>query len=317
MTEFLSKICAPKATGTLERERLFSLLQAGREKGFVWIAAPAGSGKTTLEYLEGIPMFSRRFFEAMVLRLPPAAIIVFDNYQEVSFESPLHEVLRCGVLAVQPRLAFIVISRSDCHPLFSSICLSHSAQMISWPDIRFSLEESKTMALTHGCRHMDNQTLVQLHNKANGWAAGLALLLRTSESQRVVGPSAETPTMLFDYFAQEIFLRTDGTVRDFLLMTSFFPSFTVSMAEQLTVNSDSRTILNRLCREHYFIENYAGDKTFYQYHPLFREFLRNTADGRYAPEEVSRIKVMAADVLVEQGHFDDAANILREVKLRP
>ena len=169
------------------------------------------------------------------------------------------------------------------------------------------------MALTHGCRDMDGQTLMRLHEKANGWAAGLVLLLRSRESLTVIGPAAETPAMLFDYFAQEILSGTEGVVRDFLLKTSFFSSMTISMAQRLTGNKDAHAILSRLCREHYFLESYAGHKTFYQYHPLFREFLCRVAVDRYTKEEMIRIKLRAADVLVEHGHFDDAAGILREV----
>ena len=43
-----AKITVPKVSGIVGRERLFKLLDKSAEKPVVWIAAPAGSGKTTL-----------------------------------------------------------------------------------------------------------------------------------------------------------------------------------------------------------------------------------------------------------------------------
>ena len=264
------------------------------------------------EYLEGVCAFSRRFFEAMALRLPPSSVVVFDNYQEVPAGSPLHEIQRSGIEAVRSGTAFALISRTECHPEFSGICLANSARTLGWPDIRFSLEESRGLAVTHGRRDLDDQTLSRLHRKADGWAAGLALLLRTREPSGDAGLSGQPPSVLFDYFAQEIFSGTAGVVRDFLAKTSLLPSMTASMAARLTGNDDARAILERLRREHYFIESYAGEETFYRYHPLFREFLLKTAAGRFPKEEISAAKVLAADLLAENGHFEDAAEIMLE-----
>jgi DNA-binding SARP family transcriptional activator len=359
----MSKISAPKVSGTVERERLFRRLDKGREKPVIWVASPAGSGKTTLasgwldsrgilslwyqidtgdgdpatffmyfgfavqkattqkkralpvltpEYLQGIPVFTRRYFEDVFNRLGSSALIVLDNYQDAPADSLLHEILRCGVEAAPPGITFLVLSRSNPPPSFSRIRIAGQLHFIDWSDLRFSFDESKTMALCHGCA-LDNETLLALHQKANGWAAGLALLLRTREQWQIRAPSVRTPEILFDYFAEEIFLRTKNATRDFLMKTSFFPSMTVPMAEGVTGNDDAGAILNRLCAEHYFIESYSSDEIVYQYHPLFREFLRNSAANRYSRAETIGIQLLTAELLVGCGRFDDAGDILCEI----
>jgi hypothetical protein len=55
----------------------------------------------TPEYLPGICIFSKNFFEALFRRLKSPSTIVFDNYQEVSAESLLHRVI-CDGLKVVP-----------------------------------------------------------------------------------------------------------------------------------------------------------------------------------------------------------------------
>ena len=44
----IAKITPPRVSGTLPRERLFRLLDAGSKNPVIWVTAPAGSGKTTL-----------------------------------------------------------------------------------------------------------------------------------------------------------------------------------------------------------------------------------------------------------------------------
>jgi LuxR family maltose regulon positive regulatory protein len=44
----IAKITRPRLTGTVGRDRLFRLMDTSRERPVIWVAAPGGSGKTTL-----------------------------------------------------------------------------------------------------------------------------------------------------------------------------------------------------------------------------------------------------------------------------
>ena len=48
----------------------------------------------TPEYLQGIPAFTRRYFQEFFGRLKPPCAIVLDNYQEAPSDSAFHEVIR-------------------------------------------------------------------------------------------------------------------------------------------------------------------------------------------------------------------------------
>jgi ATP/maltotriose-dependent transcriptional regulator MalT len=78
---------------------------------------------------------------------------------------------------------------------------------------------------------------------------------------------------IFDYFANEIFSKTEGPLQHFLLKTAFLPAMTAKMAEELTDQPSAGKILSSLSRNHFFIEKHLQTEFMYQYHPLFRDFL--------------------------------------------
>jgi hypothetical protein len=74
----------------------------------------------TPEYVGGLSVFARRFFEVLFEALPPGAVIVFDNTQEVGEEATWHGVLAGALNAVPSGPSIIFISRQLPPPAFSA-----------------------------------------------------------------------------------------------------------------------------------------------------------------------------------------------------
>ena len=56
----------------------------------------------TPEYLPGLPIFTRRYFENLCERLRQPSVIVFDNYQELPAASPVHQIVASGLAQLPP-----------------------------------------------------------------------------------------------------------------------------------------------------------------------------------------------------------------------
>src|SRR3990172_6430474 len=54
----------------------------------------------TPEYREGLPAFTRRFFEALFARIRPPFLFVLDNYQEAPEGSAFQEVIALALTAI-------------------------------------------------------------------------------------------------------------------------------------------------------------------------------------------------------------------------
>jgi ATP/maltotriose-dependent transcriptional regulator MalT len=154
-----------------------------------------------------------------------------------------------------------------------------------------------------------------LHEKTQGWAAGVVLMeaLQSRGGGRS-GPEKMEPGRISDYFAGEIFGKLSEDTRDFLLKTSYFHRFTPAMAEAITGNKQAAQILAEFNHRNYFIERRNGPDLTYQYHAMFREFLKSLADCRYSAAERFRLMQSAAKLLEEAGQVEDAVELFIEAR---
>jgi DNA-binding SARP family transcriptional activator len=74
-------------------------------------------------------------------------------------------------------------------------------------------------------------------------------------------------------------------------------------------------ILERLHRDRCFTERRADGQESYQYHPLFREFLKAEAERRLSASELKTLRLVAAKTLEEAGLVIDAGTLYIEAGL--
>jgi LuxR family maltose regulon positive regulatory protein len=73
----------------------------------------------TPEYLQGISIFTLRYFENLFSRFKAPYVLVFDNYQTVPADSNFHEMISEGLSVIPDGMNVILISRHDLPPALS------------------------------------------------------------------------------------------------------------------------------------------------------------------------------------------------------
>ncbi len=268
----------------------------------------------TPEYLSGLPTFTLRYFENLFHRLKAPSFLVFDNYQEVPLESPFHEVIRYGLSIIPEGINVILISRSEPPSVLIHMQANNLMEMIGWKDLRLTLEESNDIIKLQARQEVSLEAIAYLHSITDGWLAGLMLMLKTAEIEKIdprelVKVSVER---IFDYFTGEIFDRTDAESQNFLLKTAFLPKMTASMAEALTGFESANRILSQLNRNHCFTERRFRSSPAYEYHPLFRNFLLSRAKETFSSKTLSDLYRRAAVLLEAAGQTEAAIGLLRD-----
>jgi len=262
----------------------------------------------TPEYLQGVAVFTRRYFEKLFSLLPPASVVVFDNYQDVPDGFGFHEMMANALESIPAGRQVVVISRSEPPPQFSRFLANNRLHLLTWDDVRFTLPESREFLCGYGGEPISESVLEQFYAKSDGWAAGLVLLTARSRFVKNAAATAPllTPREVFDYFAHEIFIKTDQSVQEVLLQTAFLRKVDPRLAEALTGIGAIAQMLETLRRNNFFTQKYDQD---YQYHPLFREFLQALAQERFPREKIVAIRHKAALLLAEAGQVEEAAEL--------
>lgn len=267
----------------------------------------------TPEYLTGLPAFTQQFFDGLYHRLKQPFAVVFDNYQDAPTESMLHEAMAIALSGIPKGISIIILSRAELPPAFARIRTNNTIAHIGWDELCLTIEESKGIAKLYG-RHGDEKLLLHLHEKAHGWAAGLALMLEDAGSASIaVGNRESGHKAVFDYLAGEILHRENDRTQSVLLQSSFLPKMDAGLIEKLTGIPEAGEILSGLARKRYFTYRLTAHEPVYQYHPLFREFLLTMAKNTCSENVNKERKHKAALLLEADGEAEDAVDILHDI----
>ncbi len=90
----------------------------------------------TPEYMHGIPEFSRNFFGDLFSRLKKPSILIFDNYQDVEENAPLHVALVEGLSRLPEGVNIMLVSRSTEPPAYARLKANRSIFGLSWSDLQ-------------------------------------------------------------------------------------------------------------------------------------------------------------------------------------
>lgn len=276
-------------------------------------AAPPGHEPLPLltpEYMEDLETFARNYFRELFRHLAPATLLVFDNYQLLAEDSPLHGLLARLVEEVPAGYSLVFLSRNTPPPDFARWRASDRLTLLDWAALKLQPEESRAICRArYDAAALPDSLVAKLHDLSDGWAAGLTLLL---EQPVLDGGIAIKPNQdaLFDYFAAEIFARATPVWQTFLLKTALLPIMAVEAAAELAAEPQAGAILKELSKRNYFTLDLSADSSLYQYHALFRDFLLNKGRERYSSAEWQALQTKAAGLLKADGFISEAANLI-------
>lgn len=269
----------------------------------------------TPEVALGVSTFSRGYFRSLYSNLQTPFLIVFDDYQEISGDAALHEVIRDACLEVPPGGRIALISRNECPPVMTRLRANNLITTIEWKDLRLNPSEVKAIAAMHGLTLPSEEMVDALHAKVNGWVAGLSLILQMRDHANSANelPDA-TSAMMFDYFAEEVFKGLPPDVQDVMQKAAVLPVMTPSHVEELLESPDASRMLAQFAQSNYFTIKLGDRIPVYQYHPLFREFLLGRAEASLPPATLMALRRHAAAILVKAGQMEEGMQLFLKIK---
>lgn len=265
----------------------------------------------TPDFFPNQALYAKRVFEKIFALFASPFSFVFDDYQEVTAESPLHEVLCSAMSQIQTPIHMYVISRDEPPSAFARSRANCRVSLLGWEVLRLRPEETRGIAYHVTAREVSEKVIADLQAKTDGWVAGLILLLRRGEFEGVEPKilSRHTPQEIFDYFGGEIFKKLQPSVQAKLLQFAFLPKISAAAAKKITGNEDAEDLLRRLHRRNAFLNRLVGDATLFRFHPLLRDFLQMKARNTLGSEAFADLLRRSAAILVEEGDVEEGVRL--------
>jgi DNA-binding SARP family transcriptional activator len=267
----------------------------------------------TAERLQDPESFARDYFRDLYASFGKPFVLVLDNVQDLATDSATLEVLRLAIECLPENGQLIALSRTEPPAPLARMRLNGNLALLEDDALRLTLDETLGIAAQRLGKRPPRARIAALHELTHGWTAGLVLLLEQTDLKLPDTPASfKTPGVLFDYFASEVFNKADADTRNVLLKSVFLPTMTARQAVALSGERRAGRILTQLSRHHFFTIRYDLTEPVFQYHPLFREFLRSRATRLLDAESLHALRRQAARLLEEAGNAEAALALYEE-----
>jgi LuxR family maltose regulon positive regulatory protein len=233
-------------------------------------------------------------------------VVVIDDAHELN-PVALGQLTR--LLTVLPNgVHAILATRHDLPLRLHKLRLAGELAELRAADLRFTAEEAGELLLASGVR-LSPTALAQLHERTEGWAAGLRLaaisLADHPDPEQFVAEFSGSTRTVAEYLLAEMLERQPPEVQDLLLRTSVLARVNGELADLLTGRPGSERILLDLEDANAFVVSLDAQRTWFRYHHLFADLLRLEL-RRTVPGDVPALHRKAADWLAARGQAVEA-----------
>ena len=220
------------------------------------------------------------------------------------------------VMRGPPQLRFVLVTRHDLRLGLHRLRLEGELTEIRAGDLRFTLGEAQELLAAAGVT-LPDPALVMLHERTEGWAAGLrlaALSLRGHpDPARFAAEFSGSERTVAEYLLAEVLERQSEQVRRLLLRTSVLERVSGELADAMTGGWGSEGMLQELEEANAFVMALDPSRSWFRYHHLFADLLRLEL-RRTAPGEVAALHRAATGWFAGHGFGVEAVRHAQEAQ---
>ena len=232
-----------------------------------------------------------------------AIVFVLDDYHSIT-EDSIHSTIAYLLDHMPAALQLVLVTRAK--PPLSLARLRARGQLREFDlhDLRFTVEEANAFLNQVMQLNLSAEQIHTLEKRTQGWIAGLqmaGLSLQVNKAHVLPDSEGHAQQFITDYLLTEIFNQQPEDVQTFLLHTSIPDQFSLPLSRTLVSSSAGKT-LAQIQKANLFITSVGS---WYQYHPLFREFLQAQLQSNF-PERVEELHRRVSDWFEQNGMVMEA-----------
>lgn len=290
------------------------------ERPFIWYRVDAGDRDpaTTFEWFSlslpsdrrsGLPAlqrphllnlehFSREYFRRWYRLADSATALVIENVHDAATEGGGLATLLPALIEQKPaRFTLLLSSRQEpaavatpLPPTASAPSLREPPVEIRYGDLQYDKEEATALA-SHLNLALSPSALDAVTQRAGGWMAGLAMLLRHDPANASPRRLVATESDVFEAFAGAAFDALPEAMRQLLLAHAFCPAIRADDCQDAAGTGGRPGMLETLWQSQFFLERRESTRNGTEYicHSLLRSFLQERARSLWTPAELIRL----------------------------
>jgi LuxR family maltose regulon positive regulatory protein len=233
--------------------------------------------------------------------------LIIDDLHELTSPEALTQLTRL-LERLPPHVHAILATRRDLPLRLHRLRLAGELADIRAADLRFTERETHQFLDASGIA-LSEAGVARLHQRAEGWAAGLRLaamsLASSPDPERFVAEFSGSSRTVAEYLLAEMLERQPPEVQQLLLRTALLDRVNGELADLLTGHPGSERILLDLEDANAFVVSLDPARSWFRYHHLFADLLRLELRRRL-PEELPALHRLAATWLLGHGEIVDA-----------
>ncbi|UYM05868.1 LuxR C-terminal-related transcriptional regulator [Solicola gregarius] len=233
--------------------------------------------------------------------------LVIDDVHELGSTEVLRQ-LELLVMRAPPQLRLVLASRHDVRLGLHRLRLLGGLAEVRAADLRFNLAEARELFVDAGLE-LSAPTLSLLHERTEGWAAGLRLaalsLIGHPDPERFAAEFSGSERTVAEYLLAEVLDRQSEQVRRLLLRTSVLGRVNGELADLLTGETGGERVLQDLEQANAFVASLDTARTWFRYHQMFADLLQLEL-RRAAPGELAALHRAGGEWFASHGFPADA-----------
>ncbi len=234
--------------------------------------------------------------------------LVLDDYHFITSQE-VHDALFYFLDHGSPKTHVVITTRYDVPFSLSHFKVRNRLVEITAWDMRFTEKETETFFADIIPVRLTTEELHLVVRRTEGWVGGLqffGLSQKDREERDELGVAlAKVNRDASDYLVYQVIERQPTEIKAFLQTTALIDRFNVDICKEITGFPNSADLVDCINRNNLFLIPLDTEHTWYRYHHLFSQAVRERQKVS-APDTTVRVYRVAALWFARNGYLEDA-----------
>jgi LuxR family maltose regulon positive regulatory protein len=218
-----------------------------------------------------------------IINIKQNFLLVLDDFHLIKS----NEVLKLVTYLLEHipgNIHIIILTRSDPALPLSRLRSQHQLVELRSSDLSFSANDISVLFNKKLKLGLSIDDVYSLETKTEGWIAGLQLTALSMQGHEDISGFIQElkgdNRYIMDYLMEEVLKIQTDDIKEFLLQTSILEQMSAPLCNTVLNRNDSQVILEILERNNMFVIPLDTERTWYRYHHLFADLLKQKLHQR-------------------------------------